>query len=530
MTVYRYYLYDDPPEPNSFITYIAWSPDNSLVATAIAGTVDVWSVSTGNREQHITGDWSIITTLLWTPDNRLVLTTIDSVTAILNPDTGEAVNYFYRHSPDFPIATTSLVFDRDGQQAAMGDQYGAIFIWEDTRTSELWTSQARPVGDSVTRHNEAVRILAWHPSGQYLASGSWDGSVRIWDPEAGELLEVIEVGEDVQVNSVAWRPGSYELAYGKPDGTVEVIVPASVSQPPTPTADPNHVPDTSYQIIFASDRGGSEGPIYMMNPDGTNIHLLPINDGMSISPACSSEGAYIAFYSEIGLQVADASFTCVQTVVPRASSLAGFSLSASAGKVAFVRVEDGNRDIYVSNIDGTGQTRLTTHPGFDIWPALSPDGTKVVFASNRSGQPNNYELYIIDADGSNLMQLTNTGGSNTDPSWSPDGTKIAFTSDRAGNGSLNIYVMNLDGSNPIPLTQDNVGNYQPAWSPDGTQIAFVSNRDGEYVHQIYVMNADGSNVARVTNDPYFNDQPCWLIIPFEAENIPPTADPGLTRQ
>jgi Tol biopolymer transport system component len=270
--------------------------------------------------------------------------------------------------------------------------------------------------------------------------------------------------------------------------------------------------DSSLRIVFASDRGGPEEPIYTMNVDGTNIQQLLVDDGRTFAPACSPEGNYLAFYSESGLQVADANFTEVQTVVPWASALRRFSLSANASKVAFVLYDDetDNFDVYVSNRDGTGLARLTTHPAFDVSPALSPDGTKVVFASNRGEQHNNYELYVINADGSNLTQLTNTGGFNNDPHWSPDGTRIAFTSDRAGNGSQNVYVMNPDGSNSIPLTNNNAANYEPAWSPDGTQIAFVTDRDGNM--EIYVMDADGTNVTRVTHDPYFDDQPCWLTV------------------
>jgi WD40 repeat protein len=232
LTTYQYYADRTPPEPSFSVYSVVWSPNGDYVASTLGRSLDIWQSTTGIRLHRVSGDWGIILDTEWTPDNRLALSSNDSYIAILNPDMGEVMNYFYLFSSGFPIAITSLAFSPDGNQAAMGDSYGVMLIWEDTRTSELWTTHARPIGDEATGHKAEVGTLAWHPSGQYLASGSWDGTVRIWDPEAGELLEVIEVGEDVQVNSVAWRPGSFELAYGKPDGTVEVIVPASVSQPP----------------------------------------------------------------------------------------------------------------------------------------------------------------------------------------------------------------------------------------------------------------------------------------------------------
>jgi len=141
-----------------------------------------------------------------------------------------------------------------------------------------------------------------------------------------------------------------------------------------------------------------------------------------------------------------------------------------------------NDDIYVMNPDGSQPTRLTTDPAIDQLPAVSPNGKKVVFVSNRDG---NQEIYVMDADdnnpadgnGDDLRRLT-TGYPLPDanPTWSPDGTKIAFTSFRDGNNE--IYVMNAaNGSEQTNLTSNPASDSQPDFSPDGTQIAFRSNQD-----------------------------------------------------
>ena len=101
-------------------------------------------------------------------------------------------------------------------------------------------------------------------------------------------------------------------------------------------------------------------------------------------------------------------------------------------------------------------------------PDWSPDGARIVFNADRSGD---FEIYSIAVDGSDERQLTDQPGSDGSPRWSPDGTKIAFSSARAGD--LDLWVMNADGSDPTRLTTTPDADGQPAWSPDGTRIAFV---------------------------------------------------------
>jgi TolB protein len=92
------------------------------------------------------------------------------------------------------------------------------------------------------------------------------------------------------------------------------------------------------------------------------------------------------------------------------------------------------------------------------------------------------------ADGSNPLRLTVDG---ITPAWSPDGSKIAFASYRTGN--LEIYAMNADGTGVIRLTNDPADDLYPAWSPDGSRIAFTSFRSG--VGSIHLMRPDGSGVV-----------------------------------
>ena len=184
------------------------------------------------------------------------------------------------------------------------------------------------------------------------------------------------------------------------------------------------------------------------------------------------------------------------------------SWSRSAGLMAFASTRDGNSEVYLMDLnhapDAYGNfpvTRLTTDDGLDSYPALSPDGKRVAFVSDRSG---NKDIYLMNANGGELVNLTNDPSEDDFPVFSPDGSLIAFASDRGGN--FDIYVMNADGSrlNKITTGSDNKG--YPAWSSDGTRLAFSAFIGN---NEIYIVNLDGSGVQDVSNDPSNDRNPSW---------------------
>ena len=215
--------------------------------------------------------------------------------------------------------------------------------------------------------------------------------------------------------------------------------------------------------------------------------------------------------------------------------------------IAFQSSRDGNFEIYVMDMDGTGQRRITNSPSNDISPSLSPDDTTILFASDRSG---NWEIYSVRTRGGEPGVLTGGQGANSAPCWAMGGRKVLFVSTRdAINGEL--YLMNPDGSGVERLTRDSLvkdtpvmandghtalmtvtehgrraiasvalpggevriltslehNSMDPALSPDGATVAFASNQEGRF--RIFTMTPDGQNIRRVSTIADDNVQPWW---------------------
>ncbi len=155
--------------------------------------------------------------------------------------------------------------------------------------------------------------------------------------------------------------------------------------------------------------------------------------------------------------------------------------------------------VYFLTQDGSRVSRLGLgeRGPMAVWPDVSPDGTRVVFAGVQGSEMLPLGLFMADIDGGNLTQLTE--GDGTHPRWSPDGTRIAYT---CNNGN-DVCLINADGTGWVNLTADSLRmDRYPSWTPDG-RIVFMSARDvpedGLY-SEIYLMNADGTGVTRITRD------------------------------
>ncbi len=244
-----------------------------------------------------------------------------------------------------------------------------------------------------------------------------------------------------------------------------------------------------------------------------------------ISLSCEFITSQFHISGTTGTDTPETGATPVQEGLPKATATLALEATATLAPEATIATDHGTGQIvfvscksqdsvgmgtqcgiYIMDADGSNMRQLTDLDD-DIAPALSPDGTQVVFTSlQRDG---NHEIYVINTDGSGLTRLTTNKGEDISPSWSPDGSQIAYMSDLLGPGDpsqLYMFVMGADGSNPHPLTKSKGDNHR--WSPDGSQIVFVTGKNN--LCYLNIMNADGTHAQVVKTNPVENiASPVW---------------------
>ncbi|MGE0125184.1 MAG: hypothetical protein AB7U25_19840 [Vicinamibacterales bacterium] len=152
------------------------------------------------------------------------------------------------------------------------------------------------------------------------------------------------------------------------------------------------------------------------------------------------------------------------------------------GTLVFQSDRAGRPAIYTLDLASGSVARLSGDPRWtETNPRWSPDGRRVVFASNRAhyegaapeGGTADLDLWVVNADGSGRRRLTSDPGNDADPVWEPDGQSVVFSSDRDSRGDL--YRLRLDTGATTRLTTHYVGRaIMPAVSPAGGRIAFAA--------------------------------------------------------
>ena len=341
---------------------------------------------------------------------------------------------------------------------------------------EIWMVPALGGAERKLAESAWCSSLSWSPDGKYLAMSDESGPRT----PHGIFLLTIETGDKRKLTS---PPAEYSGDSGdssprfSPDGKTLAFVRSSlvhggeiyllrVTSEGRPLGEPRWL-TLGNRIIFGFDwTADGRRMVYSSGqPGSTSLLTIPTSGGPPEHLAVTGENA----------------------------SALSISRTSGSGLVYERNVYDTN----IWRIPGpnssdkkSASSRFIASTQPDQEPQFSPDGTKIVFTSSRSG---NVEIWVCDREGRNPMQLTSFNGTPLgSPRWSPDSRWIAFDALKAGNPY--IYVISADGGPPRVLTRG--GSIRPSWSQDGRWIYFGSNRSGD--SQIWKEPAQGGTAVQVT--------------------------------
>ena len=340
----------------------------------------------------------------------------------------------------------------------------------------------RKIAD-VVRVGPVSGRLAWTSDGEWIALGgkfSENDLPGIWllSVGTGERRRLTTGHGDIGDVAPTFSPDGLSLAFirSRSMSTREVNI-LRLTAKMAPAGEPRQITTVNRQIVGVAWAPDGRSLVYSVGGPFSHLERLPV-DARGSSPAPTPQ------------------------VMPFGEQATSLSVSRTNGRLVYARqFRDSNiwkislpSSRAAASYAAATPVHLIASTFLNHTPDYSPDGTKIAFASTRSGVE---EIWMAHADGSAPVQLTFLGGSKAaNPQWSPDGHDILFNASK--EGSSDLYLITPATGSVRRLTQDPADEIEARWSRDGRWIYFGSNRTGRY--EVYKMPASVGMAVQVTKD------------------------------
>jgi Tol biopolymer transport system component len=416
-------------------------------------------------------------------------------------------------------------FSPDGNQIT--------FAWtgkEDNLLGDIYVKQIgveNPVR-LTTSHSQNM-CPVWTPDGQKVAFVRYSetGAATIFTVPAsgGAERKLLDLGSNAAFCGWDWSPDGKFIAFAQKDPkegpfriflvSADTLAKSALTSPPGGNLadlnwgkgdfDPEFSPD-GQSVAFVRYSSWISGDIYIVAVGGGEPRRLTFNNTTIAGLAWTADGREIIFSQNPVFVEGNGSLWRIPASGGTAERFAEGGHNAvyphiarRGNRLAFVQ-GSGDLSIYRKELSATSSklppTKFIASTRNDASPDYSPDGSKVVFHSDRSGQ---FEIWKCDSDGTNAVQLTFLNKFAGSPRWSPDGQQIAF--DFFGERRGQVYVVSAERDQPRPITSGDFDNIAPSWSRNGRWIYFASNRTGAY--QVWKVPAEGGEAVQVTRQGGF---------------------------
>lgn len=375
---------------------------------------------------------------------------------------------------------------------------------------------------SVTTSPGSEQEPSVSPDGKQVAF-SWDGdrggNFEIYVKIIGENNALRLTTDSSRDSYPAWSPDGKRIAFHSPSGIYTVSPLGGAEQRLSSlrvNGQMSWSPDGKWLAVAAGGRGSTA--IFLLPADGRDPRQIsrPVPPGSHQTPSFSPDGRWLVygactarFSCGIVIQSLDSGYTPQGSAQPvtheTLESVGGLAWGANGRWLAYVSgfTEAPFNYLWRVEVPGGHMERLDIAGPMASAPAIDSSGKRILF----SRAYRDIDIWKLTL-GAEMEPVIVSSATDQEPAYSPDGSRIAFNSDRSGE-TPEIWVAAADGSNPVQLTR-NVGRFQgsPKWSPDGRWIAFDSQgNDGRW--DVWVVEAGGGRPRRITMDPSDENIPSW---------------------
>ncbi len=274
------------------------------------------------------------------------------------------------------------------------------------------------------------------------------------------------------------------------------------------------------RIVFVSETGPADKRrkrLVLMDQDGARVRYLTDGANLVLTPRFSPTKQEIIYLSydrpnqppSVHILDIDSDQREALGRFPGMQYAPRFSPDGKSVLITMTQ-EEGNSDIFAMDLGTRSLARLTHTAGIDAAASYSPDGSRIVFESKRSGTQ---QLYVMNADGSDPRRISSGKGRFATPVWSPRGDLIAFT--RILGGQFHIGTMRPDGTE-VKLLDSAYHAEGPTWSPNGRVLAYfkqdsIQDRQVGFSPGLWQVNITGGDPRRIATETDASD-PAWSPI------------------
>jgi Tol biopolymer transport system component len=370
---------------------------------------------------------------------------------------------------------TQPCFSPDGSQN--------LFLRDDRESGSLW--RVSVVGGQARRVVRNATEGVWSPDGEQIAflrlsENFRDGEVWLAAPDGSGERRLH--GQQGVLRWLSWSPdGTQLLVAGAPlanAATYFLLVPANG--------------DSVKRVTPASGLARTSNPVWFGSSERIAYAIIEAR-----ATSATGQASRIVEHSLRTGEVRD-----LLSIPSNCRDLAVLG----DGKL-LLGLAQVSQNLVLVDRPGTPQARerwLTRGAASDRQPTFSPDGRRILFSSNRSG---NLDLWEVEVETGALTRITDHAAQDWDPAYTPDGNHILWSSDRSG--VFEIWHAAADGSGARQISNDGVDAENPTMSADGAWILYLSGRSPNA--GAWKMRADGSD-------------PTPLVAGVNLPDISPTGD------